>query len=156
MINLIDKKDKNNQINDDFLLQEDRSKKIHGVAKISTYKDQKENYLIKIKPGFAFPSKNKMFDKDSINNKLSFASCFSDDLKDVKVKNVTQPIKGKLEVNENYSIYYEQAKYYVENKGKVDVFDTLISEIDRQIMILTRKNKQLDNNLISKLKNLDS
>lgn len=140
-------------IKDTFLLQERRSKKIHGIASIKTYKDDHNNYLIEIKPGIAFPGIKNILDIRSINRKLSLASTFTSELDNVRVKNVSNIAQGQIKKLDGSLIRFDEAKYYVENKGMVDVFDTLISKIGKNIYILTRKNAKLDKQLITTINN---
>ena len=84
----------------------------------------------------------------SINRKLSLASTFTTELENVRVKNISNKAQGQIKKLDGSLIKFDEAKYYVENKGVVDVFDTLISKIGRNIYILTRKNAKLDKQLI--------
>lgn len=135
-------------INTIFLLQEKRSKKIPGIANIKTYKDNQNHYLIEIKPGIAFPGTGKIFNVSSLNNKLSLATTFTSEFDNVKVKNICNVSKGQIKKLDGSLIKYDKAKYVVENKGMVDIFDTLISRIGKKIYILTRKNGDLNQKLL--------
>lgn len=134
-----------------FTLQEERCKRVRGVASIKTYKGDENNYLIEIKPGLAFPGMRKMFNLNALNNKLSLATTFSNELKNVRVRSITNQIHGNIKQSTGCSIRFDKAKYHVENKGSIDIFDTLISKIGRKIYILTRKNAEVDKQLFAQL-----